>query len=94
MVKQTGTFLIVKQHIRKFSYCKLNSFKFANSGVLTFLLDNVYILIGSKLYRQIVDIPMDTNCAPLVADLLLFILSLLEDTSLKLLRLSILLLSG
>ena len=27
---------------------------------------------GSKLYRQIVRIPMGTNCAPLVADLVLF----------------------
>ena len=27
---------------------------------------------GSKLYRQIVSIPMGTNCAPLVADLFLF----------------------
>ena len=27
---------------------------------------------GSKLYRQIVGIPMGTNCAPLVADLFLF----------------------
>ena len=39
---------------------------------LTFLLDNIYISFGSKLYRQIVGIPMDTNCAPLVADLFLF----------------------
>ena len=39
---------------------------------LTFLLDNVYIRFGSKLYRQIVGIPMGTNCAPLVADLFLF----------------------
>ena len=31
---------------------------------LTFLLDNIYIRFGSKLYR-----PMSTNCAPLVADL-------------------------
>ena len=29
------------------------------------------IRFGSKLYRQIVGIPMDTNCAPLVADLFL-----------------------
>ena len=36
---------------------------------LTFLLDNRF---GSKLYRQIVGIPMGTNCAPLVADLFLF----------------------
>ena len=30
------------------------------------------IRFGSKLYRQIVGIPMGTNCAPLVADLFLF----------------------
>ena len=30
------------------------------------------IRFGSKLYRQIVCIPMGTNCAPLVADLFLF----------------------
>ena len=34
---------------------------------LTFLLDNIYTRIRSKLYRQIVGIPMGTNCAPLVA---------------------------
>ena len=39
---------------------------------LTFLLDNIYIRFGSKLYRQIVSIPMGTNYAPLVADLFLF----------------------
>ena len=39
---------------------------------LTFLLDNIYIRFGSKVYRQIVGIPMGTNCAPLVADLFLF----------------------
>ena len=36
---------------------------------LSFLLDNIYIRFGTKLYRQIVGIPMGTNCAPLVADL-------------------------
>ena len=52
---------------------------------LTFLLDNIYIRFGSKLYRQIVGIPMGTNCAPLVAVLFLFcyerdfMLSLSED---------------
>ena len=33
---------------------------------LSFLLDNVYIRFGTKLYRQIVGIPMGTNCAPLI----------------------------
>ena len=39
---------------------------------LLYLFDNKIISFGSKLYRQIVGIPMGTNCAPLVADLLLF----------------------
>ena len=39
---------------------------------LHYLLDNIFIRFGSKLYRKIVGIPMGTNCAPLVADLFLF----------------------
>ena len=39
---------------------------------LSFLLDNIHISFGTKLYRQIVGIPMGTNSAPLVADLFLF----------------------
>ena len=39
---------------------------------LSFLLDNIYIRFGTKLYKQIVGIPMGLNCAPLVADLFLF----------------------
>ena len=39
---------------------------------LIYILDNIYIRFGTKLYRQIVGIPMGTNCAPLVADLFLF----------------------
>ena len=39
---------------------------------LWFLLDNIYIRFGTKLYRQIVGIPTGTNCAHLVADLFLF----------------------
>ena len=57
---------------------------------LHYLLDNIFIRFGSKLYmyRQIVGIPMGTNCAPLVADLFLFcnerdfMLSLLDNNQL------------
>ena len=31
-----------------------------------------FVRFGTKLYRQIVGIPMGTNCVPLVADLFLF----------------------
>ena len=39
---------------------------------LIYLLDNIYIRFGTKLYRQTVGILMGTNCAPLVADSFLF----------------------
>ena len=41
---------------------------------LHYHLDNIFIRFGSKLYRQIEGIPMGTNCAPLVADLIFFVL--------------------
>ena len=39
---------------------------------LHYLLDNMFIRFCSKLNRQVLGISMGTNCAPLVADLLLF----------------------
>ena len=41
---------------------------------LTFLLDNIYIRFRSKLYGNILCIPIVTNCAPLVADLFFFVM--------------------
>ena len=38
---------------------------------LTYSLDNSFMRFGIKLYREIVCIPMGTNCAPLIADLFL-----------------------
>ena len=35
-------------------------------------LDNSFIQFGAQLYRQVVGIPIGTNCAPLVVDLFLF----------------------
>ena len=55
------------------------------SEIIIYALVNIYIRFGSKLYGQIVGIPMGINCAPLVADLFLFcyerdlMLSLSED---------------
>ena len=56
---------------------------------LTFLLDKIYARFGTKLLRQIVGIPMGTNCASLVADLFLlccekdFMMSLSEEKQSK-----------
>ena len=37
-----------------------------------FLVDNIHIRFVTKLYKQVIGIPMGTNFAPLVADLFLF----------------------
>ena len=39
---------------------------------LVYRLNNIFISFGTKLFRQIIGIPMGTNCAPLFADLFLF----------------------
>ena len=37
-----------------------------------YLIDNIYVSIGNRIYRQCIGIPMGTDCAPLVANLFLF----------------------
>ena len=65
---------------------KIHAWSFQNvCDALTSLFDNIFIPFGNKLYRQVVGIPIGTNCAPLVADLFLFcyerdfIMSLSDD---------------
>jgi hypothetical protein len=41
-------------------------------NALHFLLDNIFVRYGDTIFRQVVGIPMGTNCAPLVADLFLY----------------------
>ena len=38
--------------------------------MLHFLLDNVYIQVGDRVFQQCIGIPVGTNCTPLLADLL------------------------
>jgi hypothetical protein len=40
-------------------------------SILEFLIDNIFVSFGGTLFQQVVGIPMDTNCAPLLADLFL-----------------------
>ena len=41
-------------------------------SMLEFLIDNIFVSFGRVLFQQVVDIPMDTNCAPLLADLFVY----------------------
>ena len=40
---------------------------------LIYLLDNIFIRLGTKVHRQTVGIPMGTNRTPVIADLFLLI---------------------
>jgi hypothetical protein len=40
--------------------------------MLEFLIDNIFVSFGGTLFQQVVGIPMDTNCAPLLVDLFLY----------------------
>ena len=50
---------------------------------LVYLLDNIFIRFGTKLYRQTIGIPMGTNYAPLVADLFCFFFFCYERSFMK-----------
>ena len=40
--------------------------------MLQFLIDNIFVQFGGRMFQQTVGIPMGTNCAPLLADLFLY----------------------
>jgi len=40
-------------------------------NIINFLIDNIFIEFGGRIFHQTLVIPMGTNCAPLLADLCL-----------------------
>jgi hypothetical protein len=40
--------------------------------MLEFLIDNIFVFYGGRVFQQTVGIPMGANCAPLLADLFLY----------------------
>ena len=40
--------------------------------IIDFLIDSIFVQFGGRLFRQVIGIPIGTNCAPLLADLFLF----------------------
>ena len=41
-------------------------------NMLDFLIDNIFVEFGGRVFQQTIGIPMGTNCAPLLADLFLY----------------------
>ena len=40
--------------------------------MVEFLIDNIFVKLGGCLFRQVIGIPVETNCAPLLAELFLY----------------------
>ena len=40
--------------------------------MLKYLIDNIFVEFGGRIFQQTISIPMGTNCAPLLADLFLY----------------------
>ena len=40
--------------------------------MVEFFIDNIFVKFGGCLFRQVIEIPMGTNCAPLLAGLLIY----------------------
>ena len=80
--KQTKTTLILQ---RKFSEADI-------IDMLEFLIDNIFVIFGGRFFQQTIDIPMGTNCAPVLANLFLysyeadFVRGLLKNNEKKLAR--------
>jgi hypothetical protein len=76
--------------VRHHSDSQYKYFKANIKGMLGFLVDNIYVVFGDQVLQQSVGIPIGTNCAPLLADLLSysyeteFVQKLLQDNNKKL----------
>ena len=48
--------------------------KYMDDGIINMLeflmIDNIFVMFGEQIFQQTIGIPMETNCAPLLADLL------------------------
>ena len=40
--------------------------------MLEYLIDNIFVEFGGRIFQQTIGIPMGTSCAPLLADLFLY----------------------
>ena len=40
--------------------------------MLEYLIDNMFVGFGGRIFQQTIGIPMGTNCTPLLADLFLY----------------------
>jgi hypothetical protein len=72
---QKYKFLMIGKNIYFVRHHSDNPYKYSDAdikGMLGFLVDNIYVVLGDRVFQQSAGIPMGTNCAPLLADLFLY----------------------
>jgi hypothetical protein len=58
--------------VRHHSESPYKYFEADNKGMLGFLVNNIYVVVGDQVFQQSIVILMVTNCAPLLVDLFLY----------------------
>ena len=76
LIKQKTIYLAINEERAFFTSYVYKKYKLWSCQniweAFVYLLDNIFIIFGTKVDRQSIGIPMGTNWAPLVADLFLF----------------------
>jgi len=71
------TILIIVVHgfntyfVKDHTHSKIKYTKDDIVNMINFLIDNIFVEFGGRIFQQTVGIPMRTNCAPVLADLFL-----------------------
>ena len=73
-VKCIVTTMLPLSSMQKYDYnCNREKVTIDNiCKMIEFLIDNIFVQFGGRLFCQVNGIPMGTNCAPLLADLFLY----------------------
>ena len=74
--KRRYQYLVVNRNSSYFvinhSDCKTKYTEDDITSMIDFLIDNIFVDFGGRIFQQTIGIPMGTNCAPLLADLFLY----------------------
>ena len=66
VVDYTKTYFVINESKKKNKFTEDQII-----DMLNFLIDNIFVQFGGRVFQQTIGIPMGTNCAPLLADLFL-----------------------
>ena len=74
--KRRYQFLVINGNrtyfVTNHSDCKTKYSEDDITRMIDFLIDNIFVNFGGRIFQQTIGIPMGTNCAPLLADLFLY----------------------